>query len=185
MTQFEQDGTVYDFPDEYPVLAGFDEQPFYRKLSGSEVFHAKGCDIAAIYRGNCLYLIEAKDYAHAHPGKARKKASDLAFEVARKAFDTLACLTVGAHHAAEEDVRQFCDKALRCENLCIVVTVELSRNPRTKVRLEEDKVYRRNLWEMLERNVKGLCAQRVIVTWNGDDKNDHKFWTSQWSPTHD
>lgn len=185
MTRFEQDDTVYEFPDEYPVLPGFDEQAFYRKLSGSDVFHAKGCDIVAIYRGTSLYLIEAKDYAHAHPGKPRKKSGDLAFEVARKSFDTLACIVVGAHQATDEDVRRFCSDALDCEDLYIVVTVELSRNPHARMGFDDDVLYRRNLQEQLKRNVKCLGARHVIVTWNGDDENAHKFWTSRWSAAHD
>lgn len=46
-------------------------------------------------------------------------------------------------------------------------------------------LYRRNLKEQLERNVKELHARRVIVTWNDDRTNKHKFWRSSWSKHHD
>lgn len=78
---------------------------------------------------------------------------------------------------------EFCRRALACSRLCIVATVELARNPRA--RSDEDALYRRNLKEQLERNVKELHARRVIVTWNDDRTNKHKFWRSSWSKHHD
>lgn len=184
MTTFEQDDLEFRFPDDdCQVLPAFDEQSFYKKLCGSQVFQAKGCDILAIYHGDCLYLIEAKDYAHAHPVKGRETSGNLAATIAKKAFDTLACLAVGAHHASDETVQEFCRRALACSKLCVVATVELARNPRAHS--NKDVLYRRNLKEQLERNVKELHAWNVIVTWNNDSENDHKFWSSCWSKDHD
>lgn len=184
MAVFEQDDLEFQFPEDIcQVLPAFDEQPFYKRLCGSQVFQAKGCDILAIHQDDALYLIEAKDYAHAHPVKVRETPGDLAVTVARKAFDTLAALVVGAHHASDEEVREFCRHALDCSQLCIVATVELARNP--KARNNEDVLYRRNLKEQLERNVKELHARRVIVTRNDDPTNKHKFWRSSWSKHHD
>lgn len=183
MAVFEQDDLEFQFPDDCLVLPAFDEQSFYKRLCGSQVFQAKGCDILAIYQDDTLYLIEAKDYAHAHPAKVREKPSDLAVTIAKKAFDTLAGLVVGAHHSSDEEVREFCRHALTCSQLCVVATVELARNP--KALSGKDALYRRNLKEQLKRNVKELGKPHVIVTWNHDSTNKHKFWSSCWALGHD
>ena len=93
---FEQDTNVYEFPDECVVMPDFDKKPFFTKLSGAQAIHAKGCDIIAIPDEVTLYLIEAKDYSHSNPSEKPPKAPKLAWTIASKSFDTLACLMVGA-----------------------------------------------------------------------------------------
>lgn len=182
MTRFEQDGSIYDFPDDIcEVLPSFDEQSFYRRLSK---LPAKGCDIVAMREGD-LYLIEAKDYAHANPGKSRKPFEELAPEVARKAFDTLAALVVGAHTASDDQIRRFCSRALQYRNLFVVATVELVRNPHNEREVGESRRYRALLRERLEGLVKRpLGVKQVLVTGNGCSDRG-KFWASHWSPDHD
>ena len=101
---FEQDTNVYEFPDECVVMPDFDKKPFFTKLSGAQAIHAKGCDIIAIPDEVTLYLIEAKDYSHSNPSEKPLKAPKLAWTIASKSFDTLACLMVGATRMSKQRI---------------------------------------------------------------------------------
>ncbi|PLS28691.1 hypothetical protein [Bifidobacterium parmae] len=184
MQTFEQDANVYEFPDDCVVMADFDKKPFFTRLSGAQAIQAKGCDIIAIPDGDTLYLIEAKDYSHKNPGEMPPKAPDLARTIARKSFDTLACLMIGATQSEDETV-DFCRKALACTRIMVCATVEPSRKVDTRNR--EDARYLMQLRECLRREAKGLVrSQRdIMVTRNADAGRKGKFWTSHWALSHD
>lgn len=184
MRAFEQDANVYEFPDDCEVMPDFDKKPFFARLSGAQAIQAKGCDIIAIPDGKTLYLIEAKDYSHENMPEKPPKAPVLAQTIARKSFDTLACLMIGATQSDDETV-DFCRKALACTRIMVCATVEPSRKVDTQNR--EDARYLMQLKERLRHEAKGLVrSQRdIMVTRNADTDRKGKFWTSHWAPSHD
>lgn len=184
MRTFEQDANVYEFPDDCDVMPDFDKESFFARLSGAQAIQAKGCDIIAIPDEKTLYLIEAKDYSHENPVEMPPKASDLARTIARKSFDTLACLMVGATKA-EKETAGFCRKALSCNRIVVCATVEPSR--KVDVHDRNDVRYLMQLKESLRREARGLVQSRndIIVTRNADDATKGKFWSSHWAPSHE
>lgn len=114
MQRFEQDGDVFDFPDDCAVISAYDDQPFFKKLSGNHAIEAKGCDIVMVH-GSTLWLIEAKDYDRKEMARTRPNSADLARTIARKGFDTLAGLQVGARYVPDERTAWICHQAVDCE----------------------------------------------------------------------
>lgn len=182
---FEQDTNVYEFPDECVVMPDFDKKPFFTKLSGAQAIHAKGCDIIAIPDEVTLYLMEAKDYSHSNPSEKPPKAPKLAWTIASKSFDTLACLMVGATRSEDVETTDFCRKALACTRIVVCATVEPSR--RVDVQNKADNRYMMQLRECLRREAKGLVksGRDIFVTRNAETDRKGKFWTSHWATSHD
>lgn len=64
--------------------------------------------------GSTLWLIEAKDYDRKEMARTRPNSADLARTIARKGFDTLAGLQVGARYVPDERTAWICHQAVDC-----------------------------------------------------------------------
>lgn len=99
----------------------YDEWAFYRNQFQKICGGSNGVDILAVSPGReCTYLIEIKDY-RVFP---RKKAIDLADEVASKVRDTLAGLVAARVNANDHDEKDFARNSLKTEKLRVVVHLE-------------------------------------------------------------
>ncbi|MFQ3680614.1 MAG: hypothetical protein SNJ60_08940 [Pseudanabaenaceae cyanobacterium] len=82
----------------------------------------KGVDLIAIHEKE-VWLIEVKDYRE-HP---RTKTLDLAEEVARKVFDTLAALLPAKIHANEPAEKEFAKHVIQGQSLRVILHLEQPR----------------------------------------------------------
>ncbi len=108
----------FAFPGGWQV-SQYDEWTFYRKSFGKMWDGIKGVDLIAI-DGKDVWLIEVKDYRQ-HP---RTKPSDLADEVARKVFCTLAAMLPAKIHAKEQSEQEFAKQVTYGQTLRVVLHVE-------------------------------------------------------------
>jgi len=106
-------------------VSQYDEWAFYRNLFCKMWDGVKGVDVIAIDREANIWLIEVKDYRQ-HP---RTEPSDLADEVARKVFCTLAAMLPAKIHANERSEQGFAKKFIHGQNLRVVLHVEQPAKP--------------------------------------------------------
>lgn len=144
---------VFSFDDGWEVEP-FDTWPEYKKLNTAP-FDAKGCDFVA-HDGHTLWLIEAKDYTY----QGVTPPDDLAHEVARKTFDTLATLRAVACWGAGEH-RTFSRAALACADITVCLTMELPDRGRKLLGVETQLTHFR---DELSKVTRLLGCHRPLVT---------------------
>lgn len=113
------DKRVFSFPQGWQALI-YDKWSLHSQLAGGAI-KAKGCDLVALdERGDTLYLIEAKDYAHPSVLALPEKLPDT---IVQKGFDTLGGIFAGAKLG--ESFSPFCQQALLCRRLVLALSIEL------------------------------------------------------------
>jgi hypothetical protein len=122
MTQIVEGQLAFDFPQGL-LATKYDEWDFYRHRFIGMLSGIKAVDIIYV-DGTVTWLIEVKDYRR----NRRTKPSELADEVAKKVFDTLAGLAT-ARFNADPDERTSAKKALRTDRLRVVLHLEQPANP--------------------------------------------------------
>ena len=119
MPRLDVDGLQFDFPAGWQA-AKHDDGSFYRGQFSRMWNGIKAVDIVAVDPARTVWFIEVKDY-RVH---TRTKPTDLADEVARKVFDTLASLLPAQVNANEPGEKGVAGAALRATRLRVVLHLE-------------------------------------------------------------
>ncbi|VXD20316.1 conserved hypothetical protein [Planktothrix serta PCC 8927] len=112
------DSLTFDFPDSWSVTK-YDDWAFYQNQFSKMWDGIKAVDLLAI-ENQVTWLIEVKDYRQ-HP---RTKTIDLADEVAKKVFSTLAAMLPAKINASVIEECNFAGKVLKTTQLRVVLHLE-------------------------------------------------------------
>lgn len=118
MTAVHVDGLTFTFPPSWNVCK-YDEWAFYRNQFSKMWSGIKAVDLIAI-EGQVIWLIEVKDYRR----QQRTKTINLAEEVAKKVFCTLAAILPAKVNASDLSEQQFAEAVTRGQRLHIVLHLE-------------------------------------------------------------
>ena len=113
------DGINFDFPDDWHV-GKYDDWSFYCNRFCRMWNGIKSLDLLAIGPEKVAWLIEVKDY-RVHK---RTKAIDIADEVARKVFDTLAALLPAKVNADDTTEKMVACEIISASKLRVVLHLE-------------------------------------------------------------
>lgn len=119
MTSIAVGDLTFTFPDAWDASL-LDEWAFYRRQFVKVLAGIKSVDLVAVDPSRTTWLIEVKDYSR----HRRTKALDLVDEVAKKAFDSLACLLSAAFNANDSVERAFAARVLSSARLRVVLHLE-------------------------------------------------------------
>ena len=119
MPSLQEGDLTFDFPDDGPDVAKYDQWSFYRNQFQTVCGGAKGVDFV-IVEAQQTSLIEVKDYRHHH----RTKVADLAGEVAAKVRDTLAGLAACRCNANDTAEQRIANLALSTPSMGVVLHIE-------------------------------------------------------------
>lgn len=158
MQDFDVDGLHFSFPDNWHV-GRYDDWGFYRNRFSKMWNGIKSLDLLAIDPDRTAWLVEVKDY-RVHQ---RTKPSDLADEVARKVFDTLAAMLPAKIAAQDQAEKQIARAVVRATRLRVVLHLEQPLKP--------SKLYRRaidpaNVKLKLRQLLKPVDAHPFVVETN-------------------
>jgi hypothetical protein len=112
------DSLTFDFPDSWRVTK-YDDWAFYRNQFSGMWDGIKAVDLLAI-ENQVTWLIEVKDYRTSR----RTKTIDLADEVAKKVFSTLAAMLPAKINASNSSESNFASKVLESPKLGVVLHLE-------------------------------------------------------------
>ena len=118
MTAVQVDRLIFTFPSSWKTCK-YDEWIFYRKQFSKMWSGIKAVDLIAI-DNQVIWLIEAKDYRQ----QARTKARDLADEVAKKVFCTLAAMLPAKVNASNTSESYFAREVISGQRLRVVLHLE-------------------------------------------------------------
>lgn len=121
MPTIEVDGLNFQFPDDW-CASKYDEWVYYRKQFLRMRNGIKALDLLAIDPTETGWLIEVKDY-RIH---ARTKPSELAEEISKKIFDTLAAVIPASINATELAEKELARAISRAKKLRVVLHLEQS-----------------------------------------------------------
>ncbi|OQA08159.1 MAG: hypothetical protein BWY66_01112 [bacterium ADurb.Bin374] len=128
MITIREGGLTFDFPDTW-TASSFDRWSYYinqfSKTGGQGRQGVKAVDILALDPDRTAWFIEVKDYRR----HRRTKPIDLADEVSKKVFDTLAALLPAGIWAAEEEEKRTARDMLKARGLRVVLHLEQPRHP--------------------------------------------------------
>ena len=126
MPTVHEGNLCFDFPNRW-IASPYDTWAFYRKqFIGVGVRGRRGIkavDILALDPGKTAWLIEVKDFRQ----NRRTRPEDLADEVAKKVFDTLAALLPASVRANDIAERVVASDILKAVNLRVVLHLEQSQ----------------------------------------------------------
>lgn len=123
-----------------------------RRVAGT-----KGIDILAVDPGSVCWHIEVKDYRTTRTSDFRF----LADIVALKVRDTLACLVAARLNASEEQERNRATLALGCQQLRIVLHLEM---PLPRSPLFSPSTQRANVRNRMQQLVKAVDVRPLVVS---------------------
>jgi len=152
---FDVDGLHFDLPDDWQG-SKYDDWSFYRKRFGKMRDGIKSIDLLAIEPNRTVWFIEAKDYRR----HSRTKPSELAEEVARKVFDTLAALLPAAVNGDDAGEVGLAKRALGAKRLRVVLHLE---QPAKHSKLFPRAIDPANVQSMLRKSLKAIDAHPVVV----------------------
>ena len=118
MTDVQVDGLTFTFPPSWRV-SKYDEWAFYRNQFFKMWPGIKAIDLIAI-EGQTIWFIEVKDYRQ----YCRTKPINLAEEVAKKTFCTLAAMLPAKGNASDLSERRFAEEVTRGQRLRVVLHLE-------------------------------------------------------------
>lgn len=118
MTDVQVDSLTFTFPSSWKICK-YDEWAFYRNQFSKMWSGIKAVDLIAV-ESQVIWLIEAKDYRQ----QSRTKAEDLADEVAKKVFCTLAAILPAKVNASDISEKHFAEKAIDAQKLRVVLHLE-------------------------------------------------------------
>ncbi|XFA71953.1 hypothetical protein RYO59_000171 [Thermosynechococcaceae cyanobacterium Okahandja] len=112
------DSLSFTFPPSWKACK-YDGWAFYRNQFSRMWSGIKAVDLIAI-DGQNIWLIEAKDYRQS----TRTKSIDLADEVAKKVFCTLAAMLPAKVNASDTSERDFAEEVTNAQKLRVVLHLE-------------------------------------------------------------
>jgi hypothetical protein len=118
MTNVQVDSLTFTFPPSWKACK-YDEWAFYCNQFSKMWSGIKAVDLIAIDSQE-IWLIEAKDYRQ----QCRTKPIDLADEVARKVFCTLAAMLPAKVNASDISEKEFATKVTHAKSLRVVLHLE-------------------------------------------------------------
>lgn len=119
MTAIAIDGLIFTFEAGWRI-AKYDDWAFYRRQFARMWSGIKALDLLAADPTGAAWLVEVKDYRR----HVRTKPSDLAVEVAKKVFDTLAAMLPAAVNANDANEKALAQDILRATRLRVVLHLE-------------------------------------------------------------
>lgn len=119
MTRVPVENLTFTFPDGWQV-SKYDDWTYYRRQFSRMWDRIKAVDILALEGDHTAWFIEVKDYRQ----HSRTKPTDLADEIARKTFDTLAAMLPAALNANDEDERAMAERITQVKKLRVVLHLE-------------------------------------------------------------
>ncbi len=155
MPSLTVDGLDFAFPEGWRA-SRYDDWSFYRRRFARMRDGIKALDLLALSPTRTAWLIEVKDYRQ----HARTKSIELADEVGRKVFDTLAALlpaSLGADDAAE---KRMAKALLGGRELRIVLHLE---QPAKHSRLRPRAINPPDVRQQLRRVLKPIDAHPLVV----------------------
>lgn len=124
MTKIAVGALTFEFLDGWQASA-LDTWVFYLRRFRSMFSGIKAVDLVAVDGRTATWLIEVKDYRR----HRREKSIALVDEIAKKVFDSLACLPAAAVNANEASERRVARASLATEELRVVLHLEQPRKP--------------------------------------------------------
>lgn len=118
MNNVQVDSLTFTFPPSWKACK-YDEWAFYRNQFSRMWSGIKAVDLIAI-ESQVVWLIEAKDYRQ----QGRTKTIDLADEVAKKVFCTLAAMLPAKVNAPDTSERHFAKEITDSQRLRVVLHLE-------------------------------------------------------------
>lgn len=118
MTDVQVDSLIFTFPTSWKACK-YDEWAFYRNQFSKMWSGIKAVDIIAV-ESQVIWLIEAKDYRQ----QRRTKVEDLADEVAKKVFCTLAAMLPAKVNASNTSESDFAGEVISGQKLRVVLHLE-------------------------------------------------------------
>lgn len=156
MATLSVDGLEFDFSNGWKVTK-YDEWAFYRRQFSKMWMGIKALDLLAVDpQGSTLWLLEVKDYRN----HQRTKTTELALEVAQKAFDTLAALLPAKANAAEDSEREMAKSSLACKKVRLVLHLE---QPIKTSKLRPRAIDPAHVKQDLRRLVKAIDPHPLVV----------------------
>ena len=158
MLEISVENLCFTFPDEWEV-SKYDDWEFYRKNFCYKSF--KAVDLMAISPDKEGFLIEVKDYRK-HP---RTKVVDIAAEIRKKVFDTLAVLLPAKIWASEKSEKELAAKflltVLSTKRIHIIFHLEQPKNFADK--LHRTFINPVNILQKLQQLLHPLDPIRIVV----------------------
>lgn len=148
-------GLIFSFPINW-MLGKYDDWAFYKNRFSKMWNGIKAVDLLAVDPRQTAWLIEVKDYRR-HP---RTKPSDLADEVARKVFDTLAAMLPAKLTSADQEERQVALAVANATELRVILHLE---QPAKHSRLFPRAIDPADVQQGLRRLVKPIDAHPLVA----------------------
>lgn len=174
MPELNVDGGVFLFSEDWSV-SKYDEWSYFRSVL-SRIIDPRGramhgCDVLA-FRGDEVWIIEAKDYAHPDA----RAPEELVGIVSEKVVDTLAGLHAGARDSHPN--QDMCKRAISAKTLFVVLRLDLPGAQPGQDKMRQEAAframadYRQKLKRVLRRVVNGKIhvvtgrEEPAIVPWS-------------------
>ncbi len=155
MQVFNVDGLRFSFPEKWGV-AKYDEWIFYRKNFCKVHDGIKSLDLLAICPDKVLWLIEVKDYR----SHRRTKTIDIADEVCKKIFDTLAAIIPAKINSNETNEKEMASRFVKAKSLRVVLHLE---QPQKHSKLFPRAIDPANVKQKMKNKLKSIDAHPVVV----------------------
>lgn len=155
MQTFNVDGLTFEIPDDWPA-GKYDEWVFYRKRWSRMWNDIKAIDLLICSLDGTTWLVEVKDYRR----NARIKTIDLADEVARKVYDTLAALLPAKVNGDDPIESSVAGCALDATKLRVVLHLE---QPAKHSKLFPRAIDPADVQQKLRQKLKPIDAHPIVV----------------------
>ncbi len=155
MLKISVDGLIFEFPEQWQA-SKYDEWSFYRNQFSQMWSGIKSLDLLAIDPQKTGWLIEVKDY-RIHQ---RAKPLDLAEEVARKVFDTLAALPPTGVNSNDSTERAMAKTILSAKQYRVVLHLE---QPVKHSKLRPRAIDPAHIKQKLRKLLKPIDAHPLVV----------------------
>jgi hypothetical protein len=143
------------FPDEW-TASKYDEWVFYKNQFSRMWNNIKAVDVLATDPQKNAWFIEVKDYRR----HQRTKSINLADEVAKKVFDTLAAMLPAKVNATNDDERAAATKVAQAKKIHVVLHLE---QPQKSTRLTPIAIRPADVQQKLRSLLKPIDAHAVVV----------------------
>ena len=155
MSRHDVDGLSFDFPDDWQA-GRYDDWSFYRNQFARMWNGIKAIDLLAVDPQRTAWLIEVKDY-RIHQ---RTKPSELAEEMARKVFDTLAAILPAKLHAPDRQEQSLAKAVAGARAMRVVLHLE---QPAKQSKLRPVAINPADVKQKIRQLLKPIDAHPMVV----------------------